>query len=755
MKITLAFVLLAACATANPTPVTSAPTPPPVKVTPTTTPSPATPLPTTPAALFGTGLEAPLQGATCDDAATRCAAFDRLGHLAVVERSTGAVLATTYFGEVEALRFDASGEWLGVGGHHVAVEWRWRTGEVTTFGDSKYRDASALNPSHHAWAQGRGGKYDVVVTPRTGGEARVFSTVLVKTMQFVADDTLLVVHSDSLELLRLTATGPLERIAALTLPAEPEPRVRGYGGRPVVHVSPRHVWVEALPNQVLVLDKHLQAVTTLERPRALLVVDPNSERYALLQEQATGLTEVSVADLASGKALAKASVQFSAGGRAFFSGEDLVFSSYRGVWAWRLGQPPVVLESSAPHEVLAVVGQERFESLGAAVQFAPLASKHVSGRALSHGVSFSRATLRLFEDHAVIASTGDVRREESWSAKGIADVVSTAVAEPTREADGYVFASGKKLKFKPSELPALSLITNAQQTRAIAVMEKAWRLYDVASGALLTEERAQLEWERGPLWFSDDGRSLLIVSEQWLTLYNERGRVVGRFQYFKPEADGLGRSSPMRAHVVWAKETLIVGINQQLWFLHSKNLKLIASHAVDSVFGLERTKTGVVARHDDGLTLFDERGVERRHLKANGPHGVSPDGALLAFCDGERLTAIDELGLQVDEDEHLCARAMGVGVSSSQLATLHDGVVEVVRRDDRCRWQLRSFSQPTTRWRMGPRRSSDSAVPPRTLVVQHDGTYDVWPTEAAPFVTTVGGATKTSGLFERVWAPPK
>lgn len=715
----------------------------------TTPPVAPTPLPpAAPGVFFGTGLAAPIDLATCDRALRHCAFADRTGRLAIIERSTGAVLATQFFGEVEALRFDDSGLRLGVTGHHVAVEWSWRSGEVSSLSDSRYRGAPTLGRRWHAWSSGGGVGEQVVVTPRAQGQPRVFPTSLVKVLHVVDDDRLLVVHTDSLELLRVRDDAPLELIAAATLPPEPEPRARGYGHRPVVQLSRSFLWVEADATKVLLFTKSLELARTLQRPRGALFVDPDSDRYAFLEELESGFTKVSLLQLEPPRELAQTEVKFSGSGRVHFTSDRIVFSSSRGVWHWRPGEQ--VVEGRTAAQALSLVADQRVEVQESTVQFTPLTGQQPVTRAGSLGASLVRGELELFDDHAVLASRRDGCSAETWSASGVSAFFSEPVKEPTREGDSFIIA-GRTVRFAPGELtPTSFVVVNGQQSRAVVALANGWRLYDVTSGAVLAKGKTALEWERRPATFSDDGAWLLIADEQWLTMHDDTGRVRGRLQHFKPDPNVLGRrggwAPPTR--VLWTAESVVVAIEEHVWFLKSPSLELIARHTTSDLMSLEATKSGVAALERSGLTLFDPRGAVRRKFTQQGPQALSADGELIAFCDGERFKVVDPLGEAVDEDATLCTRATSIALSASTLGSVRDGFVEFVRRDDRTRWVLSSFLAR----RAGGRSSNDPPPPPeRALLIRSGDAFDVWPAAASPFVTTVGALTPATGLLQKLW----
>ncbi len=744
--------LLSGCVTAAPPrPVTTTVPPPPVAPTPLP--------PSAPGVFFGTGLAAPIDFVTCEREARHCAFADRTGRLAVIERSTGAVLATQFFGEVEDLHFDDSGLRLGVTGHHFAVEWSWRTGEVTSLTDSRYRGAPTLGLRWHAWSSGRSAGDEVVVTPRSGGTARTFNTSLVKVLHVVDDDRLLVVHSDSLELLRVRADAPLEVIAAATLPPEPEPRVRGYGHRPVVQRSRSFLWVEADATKVLLFTKSLELARTLERPRGQLFVDPDSDRYTFLEELESGFTKVSLLQLEPPRELAHAELKFSAAGRVHFTPEHLVFSSWHGVWLWRPGSAAVEV-GRPPVQALAVVAEHRIETRDSIVQFTPMAGQQPTTQALSMGSALVRGELDLFDDHAVLTSRRDGCRTETWSASGVSEFFFDPAKEAVREGDTFIVA-GRTLRFAPNELaPASFVVVNSQQSRAVVTLANGWRLYDVKSGSVLAKGKTTLEWDRQPVTFSDDGAWLLIADEQWLTLHDDKGRVRGRFQHFKPDPNALGMrgGSAPPTHVLWTAESIVVAIEEHLWFLKSPNLELIAQHTTSDLMSLEAMKSGVAALERSGLTLFDPRGVVRRQFTQHGPQALSADGALVAFCDADRFKVVDPLGETVDEDGTLCARATSIAVSASLLGSVRDGVVEFVRRDDRTRWSVTSLVAKRPMVRMGPARGDPPPPPERALLVRSRDVSEAWPPAASKFVTTVGRITPASGLLQKLWpatAAPK
>ncbi|MBM4780467.1 MAG: hypothetical protein GQE15_22415 [Archangiaceae bacterium] len=719
-----------------------------------------TPAPAAPGVFFGTGLAAPIDFAICEHDAHHCAFADRTGRLAIIERSTGAVLATQFFGEVEELRFDDSGLRLGVTGHHFAVEWSWRSGEVTSLADSRYRGAPTLGRRWHAWSSGGGVGEQVVVTPRAGGQSRVFPTGLVKVLHVVDDDRLLVVHTDSLELLRVRDDAPLEVIAAATLPPEPEPRLRSYGHRPVVQLSRSFLWVEADATKVLLFTKSLELVRTLERPRGALFVDPDSDRYAFLEELESGFTKVSLRQLEPARELAHAEVKFSGSGRVHFTPDRIVFSSWRGIWHWQPGEPPVEVHGSA--QTLAVVADQRVEMQDSSVQFTPLTGQQPASRSSSFGASLVKGELDLFDDHAVLTSRRDGCRTETWSASGVSELFSEPVKEPTRQGDTFNIA-GRTLRFAPNELaPASFLVVNGQQSRAVVTLANGWRLYDVKSGAVLAKGKTTLEWDRQPATFSDDGAWLLIADDQWLTLHDDKGRVRGRFQHFKPDPNALGMrgGSGPPTHVVWTPESIVVAIEEHVWFLKSPSLELIAQHTTSDLMSLEATRSGVAAFERSGLTLFDPRGVVRRHFTQHGPQALSADGALIAFCDADRFKVVDPLGETVDEDATVCARATSISVSDSLLGSVRDGVVEFVRRDDRTRWSITSLAAKRPMVRMGPARGDPPLPPERALLIRSGDAFDSWP-PASKFVTTVGRITPATGLLEKLWparegaTPPK
>lgn len=658
------------------------------------------------------------------------------------------MLATQYFGEVEELRFDDSGLRLGVTGHHFAVEWSWRSAEVTSLTDSRYRGAPTLGGRWHAWSGGGGVGDQVVVTPRSGGQPRTFATSLVKVLHVVDDDRLLVVHTDSLELLRVRDDAPLELIATATLPPEPEPRVRGYGHRPVVQLSRSFLWVEADATKVLLFTKSLELVRTLERPRGALFVDPASDRYAFLEELESGFTKVSLLQLEPARELAHAEVKFSGSGRVHFTPDHLVFSSWRSVWQWRPGERPV--EVHTPAQTLAVFADQRVEMQDSTVQFTSLTGQQPVTRSLSLGASLVKGELDLFDDHAVLTSRRDGCRAETWAASGGSELFSEPVKEPTREGDTFVIA-GRTLRFAPNELaPASFVVVNHQQSRAVVTLANGWRLYDVKSGAVLAKGKTTLEWDRQPVSFSDDGAWLLIADEQWLTLHDDKGRGRGRFQHFKPDPNSLGMRGGYGppTHVLWTPEVIVVAIEEHVWFLKAPSLELIAQHTTSDLMRLEATKSGVAAFERSGLTLFDPRGVVRRKFTQQGPQALAADGALIGFCDGDRFKVVDPLGETVDEDATLCARATNIAVSPSLLGSVRDGVVELVRRDDRSRWVLSSF----TARRAGGRSPNDPPPPPeRALLIRSADAFDVWPPAASPFVTTTGSLTRAPGLLEKLW----
>lgn len=737
MRLFTCVALLTSCVT------TTAPLRPVV-----TTPPPAAPVlpPSTPGVFFGTGLAAPIDFATCGK--SECAFADRTGRLAIIERSTGAVLATQFFGEVEELRFDDSGLQLGVTGHHFAVEWAWRTGEVRSLRDTAYRGTPTLGRRWHAWSGGRGVGDEVTVVPRAGGSAHVFTTSLVKVLHVVDDERLLVVHTDSLELLRVRDDGPLEVIASATLPPEPEPRMRGYGHRPVVHLSRSFLWVEADATKVLLFTKSLELARTLERPRGALFVDTDSDRYAFLEDLESGFTKASLFQLDPPRELAHAEVKFSGAGRVHFTPDRLVFSSWRGLWHWRPGEPPVEVRTSA--QTLAVVADQRVETQDSTVQFTPLTGQQPTTHSNSLGGSLVRGELELFDDRAFFTSRRDGCRNETWSAWGVTELFSEPVKEPAREGDTFIVA-GRTLRFAHSELTSGSIIVaNAQQSRAVVTLSNGWRLYDVRSGAVLAKGKPTLEPEREPISFSDDGAWLLIADEQWLTLHDEKGRVRGRFQHFKPDPNLLGSrgGSAPPTHVLWTNESIVVAIEAHLWFLKPSTLELIARHTTSDLMSLEHTKSGVVAFERSGLTLFDSRGVVRRQIAQHGPQALSADGTLIAFCDADHFMVVDPLGAAVDEDATLCARATNIAVSSALLGSVRDGVVEFVRRDDRTRWSVSAF----TAKRAQVISSDDPPRPPqRALLVRSRDRYECWPAAASKFVTTVGDVTPTTGLLETLW----
>lgn len=734
MRLFTCVALLTSCVTVAP----------PKSVTKTATPTPAPALPpSAPGVFFGTGLAASVDFATCTNVG--CAFADRTGRLAIIERSTGTVLATQFFGEVEDLRFDDSGLQLGVTGHHFAVEWAWRTGEVRSLRDTAYRGAPTLGRRWHAWSGGRGVGDEVTVVPRAGGSSRVFTTSLVKVLHVVDDDRLLVVHTDSLELLRVRDDGPLEVIASATLPPEPEPRVRGYGHRPVVHLSRSFLWVEADATKVLLFTKSLELARTVERPRGALFVDPDSDRYGFLEDLESGFTKVSLRQLEPPLELAHAEVKLSGSGRVHFTPDRIVFSSWRGLWHWRPGEPPVEVRSSA--QVFALVGDQRVEAQDSTVQLTPLTGQQPTTQTISVGASLVRGELELFDDHAVLTSRRDGCRIETWSASGVTELFWEPVKEPMREGDTFVVA-GRTLRFAPSELTPVSfIVANAQQSRAVVTLSNGWRLYDVKSGAVLAKGKTLLDAERQPISFSDDGAWLLLADDQWLTLHDEKGRVRGRFQHFKPDPN-LGRGGPPPTHVLWTNECLVVAIAEHLWFFKPSTLELITRHTTSDLMSLERTKSGVVALERSGLTLFDSRGVVRRQIAQHGAQALSADGALIAFCDADHLEVVDALGAHVDEDATLCARATNIAVSTSLLGSVRDGVVEFVRRDDRTRWSVSAF----TAKRPQVISSDDPPRPPQhALLVRSRDRYEFWPAAASKFVTTVGDVTSTTGLLEKLW----
>lgn len=735
MRLFTCVALLTSCVTAAP--------PKPVTTTATPTPAPAPP-PSTPGVFFGTGLAAPIDFATCGK--SECAFADRTGRLAIIERSTGTVLATQFFGEVEELRFDDSGLQLGVTGHHFAVEWAWRTGEVRSLRDTAYRGAPTLGRRWHAWSGGRGVGDEVTVVPRAGGSPRVFTTTLVKVLHVVDDDRLLVVHTDSLELLRVRDDGPLEVIASATLPPEPEPRVRGYGHRPVVHLSRSFLWVEADATKVLLFTKSLELARTLQRPRGALFVDPDSDRYGFLEDLESGFTKVSLFQLEPPLELAHAEVKLSGSGRVHFTPDRIVFSSWRGLWHWRPGEPPVEVRSAA--QVLAMVGAQRVEAQDSTVQFTPLTGQQPSSRASSLGASLVRAELELLDDRAVVTSRRDGCSVEAWSASGVTPVLVDPPNEPTREGDAFIVA-GRTLRFAPNELaPTSMVVTNEQNSRAVVTLATGWRLFDLKSGAVLAKGKTTLDPERQPIAFSADGTWLLIADEQWLTLHDEKGRVRGRFQHFKPDPNMLGSrgGGPPPTHVVWTREAIVVAIGAQLWFLKAPGLELIAQHTLSSLTSFEPIPSGVAALERGGVTLFDARGAVRRKFTQQGPQALSADGALIAFCDADRLQVVDPLGEPVDEDATLCARATNIAVSDSLLGAVRDGAVELVRRDDRSRWSLRSF----TAKRSGLISAAPAQPPARALLVRSGEAFDAWPPAASKFVT-VTGLVPTPGLLEKLW----
>ena len=761
-RASLVMALMVSCTAARPAP--------PRPAVPVTAPAlaPAAALPPLAAGVFlGTGLAPPIERVECDRGARVCAFADRAGRLAIVERVTGAVLATQAFGEIEAMQFDAAGLQLGVGGHHGAFEWSWRTGEVVALGGgSSYRDGVAINAHHQAWVSGGLGRYQVVVTPRDGGVARTFATDLVKTMRFLADDSLLVVHSDSLELLGLRAGGPITRVASFTLPAEPEPRVRGYAFRPYVHASRSYVWVEASSTQVVLLTRQLAFVRDVPRDREQLVVDPDSDRFVRFQELASGLTRAIVADVDTGRELARAELPFSGGGRAWFVPGGLVFSSRRGRWQWRLGAVPTELPGTTT-DVLAVVDGQRIEAADATVQFAPLASPHPTAQAPSYGATFVAGTLELLGDHLVIAAPPfefgpglGGPRAEVWSAEGTSSVVAPVPATDVRDAASVTLRDGTPLKL-PNQDQAASAWTDATQTRAVVALAEEWRLYDLATGAVLLRVKSPLELGRAPVSFSDDGKLLLVADAHWLVLYDRSGRVHGRFEYDHPDPTVLGLSSDYDAlHVQWTPVAVAVAVRDHLWFLSRRDLAGLTRHTLGSdLRHLVRTKSGVLGELDEGVSLFDPRGVLRRQITQAGPRSISSDGTLVAYCDGDRLVVVDELGVRTDGDDTLCARALSVAASVTHLAAMRDGGVDLVRRDDRTRWRLASVASPRRLVHRGRGRGPGEPPPPpeppeRALIVRTDRAFEVWPASASPFVTTVASSyAATPGLLGDLWRP--
>ncbi|MER2566540.1 MAG: hypothetical protein ABTQ32_37810 [Myxococcaceae bacterium] len=738
MRLTCVALLTSCVTAAPPHPVVTMPAPP----------APVL-LPSTPGVFFGTGLAAPIDFATCGK--SECAFADRTGRLAIIERSTGAVLATQFFDEVEDLRFDDSGSQLGVTGHHFAVEWAWRTGEVRSLRDTAYRGAPTLGRRFHTWSGGRGVGDEVTVVPRAGGSPRVFTTTLVKVLHVVDDDRLLVVHTDSLELLRVRNDGPLELIASASLPPETEPRMRGYGHRPVVHLSRSFLWVEADATKVLLFTRSLELARTLQRPRGALFVDPASDRYAFLEELESGFTKASLFQLEPPLELAHAEVKLSGSGRVHFTLDRIVFSSWRGLWHWRPGEPPVEVRSAA--QVLAVVGEQRVEAQDSTVQFTPLTGQQPTTRASSLGASLVRAELELLDDRAVVTSRRDGCSVETWSASGVTPVLLEPTNEPTREGDAFIVA-GRTLRFAPNELaPTSMVVTNERHSRAVVTLATGWRLFDLKSGAVLVKGKTTLDPERQPISFSDDGAWLLIADEQWLTLYDETGRGRGRFQHFKPDPNGLGSRGGWAppTHVLWTRDALVVAIDAHLWFLKAPGLELIAQHTLSSLTSLESTPSGVVALERGGVTLFDTRGAVRRQFTQHGPQALSTDRALIAFCDSDRFKVVDPLGEPVDEDATLCARATNIAVSASQLGSIRDGAVELVRRDDRSRWSLRSFRAK----RAAITISREPAQPPeRALLVRAGEAFDIWPSTTSKFVT-VTGLEPAPGLLDKLWPARK
>jgi hypothetical protein len=711
---------------------------------------------------YGTGLGAPLVGSVCEVTARYCAIADRAGRVAIVERATGAVMATQAFGPLEAMQFDEAGARLGVGAHRSAFEWSWRTGEVVDVGAPSSRQAVTVSARYLAWVEGSSGfTSEVMVTSRFGpASSHAFKSKYVKALHLLDEDLLLVVHTDSLEVWQLRGEAPPTPVASLELPAEPEPRLRPYGGRPVVEVCRSYLLVEASPTQWLVLTRRLVPVRTIALNREQVVVDPDSDRFAHLEARPSELTTAIVEDVASGRVLARADVKFSTGNRVRFSAAGLLFDSRLGRSGWDLQSPPRDVPGQGSAELLALVAGQRVEAVGSTVQFSDFFSPQPSAQAPSHGSSFVDGRVRLFGDHALFDSrksewSFEPRRVESWSALGVT-LGEPLPGEPwTQEADTLTFTGGRTLRFSPGELGSVPWASvDAKQSRAVVCLPREWRLYDLTTGHVLRRVKEALEYATAS--FADDG-SFLVTDAQWLTLYDRQGLVRGRLHHFTPDPNGFRSSDGLRPRVLWAGRSVVVALNQQLWFLKAQDLSVEGQVSAD-VVGLARTTTGVAVSLRQGLALYEETGGLRQQIEAarnvTGVQVVSEEGERVAFCDGARLVVLNQRGELEDEDASLCERATAIGVSRTHLAAVRDGAVLFVRRDDRSRWQLRSFAQPQGRGlRSGPHGAQPEA-PERALLVRHGDQFEVWPSAARPFSSSVGaGLESASGLLDALWRP--
>jgi hypothetical protein len=701
-----------------------------------------------PAVFYGVGLShASSVGAVCDARGERCAVADLDGRIAIVDRATGGVLATSVFHRDEAIAFDASGDHLGVG----LAEWDWRTNDVRFVAERSC--CVALAPNRIAWVDGAQFGAPARIHIRNRGGAPAFEAELssagIKYLEFAGDDWLFIVHTDSVEAFDLSGAST-QRTSLQLAPERGGDSWRPYHRNPRLQLTRTHVLLRSLPGELRVLTRKLELVRTVElNGSGGVFANPDSDLLVRTAGLANGHTAVEVEDAVSGKHIASTELEGSSSFTVHFWKDRLVLSQFGGVWLWDLRSPPAkVPATNDVNQALALAGSDLLAMHARMLRITPLDASRPPRAVSEFSVQVLPSGIALAGDHLLVRAGAQV---EAWGADGVQPATPDElrlVLGPTAELDASAIEGVVSLRGAGNRLVAVSVpkddwVTgvafDSKRTRAVVTLRSTWRLYDLARGTVLRSGKVAPDWPRTVASFSPRGEAFLVVDPELVTSYSRDGKQLARVKYPREEQLGSrgGSGDQPAANIVWTAKGVVLSLwsEPEVWFLKSPSLQFIARVPGGYANGLTRLATGVAVL--DRGALYSDEGVLRATLPTSRVSTVSADGSLVAYCAQSAVVVVDELGKTVDGDASFCDDARALSVSRSHLAVVRRGEVRLLRRDDRSLWTARSFRDDRAR---GFGRNSNEPPPPpsRLFLLEHEDRYGLSDSLAGPFVTNFG-----------------
>ncbi|MFT3713595.1 MAG: hypothetical protein QM817_38550 [Archangium sp.] len=691
--------------------------------------------------LYGTGLGSDSSlAATCDVRSERCAIIDLAGRVAIVERSTGKVLATSFFPERGPIAFDQSGDLLGVG----PTEWNWRTGETRSI--AARTCCVARSPNRVAWLEGPQFTLpaQLHVRGRTSDFAVELTATSIKYLLFAGDDLLLVVHTDSLDAYDLSGSEP----RASSLQLEPErgsDHWRPYGGNPRVQLTATRILLSVTPTELRVLTRKLEPVRTLQPQNEAVFADERADRLARVKALDGNRVQVVVEDTDTGRQLATTEFETTSTVSARFCGDRLLLSTYGGTWLWDLRSPPAKFDDGRP---LLVAGDDVLETHRSSVRFNSLDGKQPPREAQTFSSLSIPTAVFLRDDHVLIrgarlealgpAGLQPLTDDDQRLAAGPAFELNRSV----RDGEFVLESSGGRLtRVSVAKDDWVSAVTvDEPRTRAVVVLHTEWRLYDLTRGTVLRSEKLT-DWPHAVASFQPGSRAFVLVDAEHVTAWSRDGKRLARRSYPLEKQDGMrgGSGEQPAADLVWTKTGVALSLwtEPDLWFLQVPSLEFIKRVPGGGYAErLQRLASGVAVFERDALALFSDDGTLRARVETSlwGARSVSADGKLVAYCSKSAVVVLDEHGKTVDGDARFCDDARALSVSRSHLAVVRRGEVRLMRRDDRSIWSALAF-HPDRAIGFGSRAGDPPPPPSSLLVLEREDRFGLSDLRASPHVT--------------------